>query len=163
MYTCLCAVGETRVLRIRLASLPSPSLWSNIGLEKPKKKFFFPFLKNIWTGSFLLRKTSEHEHLHGLQMAVTSLVAPSLSTVTSTQGWTSPWLWAWSGPCWLIIEELLVTATFPEETQVRVWFPLRLSNFLPGLSVSQQSILLQHGTDSPVTHKAWDSALDMSG
>ena len=37
-----------------------------------------------------------------------------------------------------------VTAKFPKETKVKVWFPLRLSNFLPGHSTPQQNILFHH-------------------
>ena len=54
-----------------------------------------------------------------------------------------------------------VTAKFPEETKARVWFPLTLSNFLPGHSASSTKHSLSTEA-SPITHKGCDCTFDIN-
>lgn len=72
----------------------------------------------------------------------------------------------WLGLGWALVKPMLtnyreaVAAKFPAETKARAWFPLRLSNFLPGHSAFLNQ-KFSFNTGSP-THKGCDCTLDIN-
>lgn len=101
-------------------------------------------------GWFLQRQTLPQfqDSRHG------SLMALGLGTaqVCTGCGWVQAE--AWVRPLFTNYREA-VTAEFPEETKARVWFPLRLSNFLPGHSASSAKDSISAQAVCKHTRAAW--------